>query len=100
MESIVLGVPQAAFGPAIFVCSPGILVALPFPAVGDEEKALPLVRRTEIAGSQTVRPRFIADSLQVILYKVEPAELNRLLNLLPKDDARPALRDEVEERRP
>jgi hypothetical protein len=120
MRSIVLGVAHAASCATVlsifcFVPSMGFaafcfafslsqfsgLMSFSFaPGVGHEEEAHPFVRRTEIAGSQTVRPSFVADSLQVVLYKVEPTVPNRLLNLLPEDDARPALCDEVEESRP
>ena len=80
---------------------PGVIVpALPpseAEAVGHEPQALTDVRGTDARSWDTDRRAGVTDSFQVVLYKVEPAMLNRCFNLLTKDDWRLALADEVVE---
>ncbi|MEO6147333.1 MAG: hypothetical protein ABIT70_09845 [Sulfuriferula sp.] len=66
----------------------------------NEPNTLPDVRCADARSRQTDRCKGVADSFQVILYKVEPAMPNCRFNLLTKDDWRIALADEVVERWP
>ena len=59
--------------------------------VGREVKSLALVRRTDAASRKTTRPKGVADSFQVSLYKVEPTLADSGFNLLAKYRARAAL---------
>ena len=68
---------------------------VPAIGVGHEPQSCPLVRGADARSRETDRPDGVADSFHVSLNKIEPAVLNRRLNLLAKDDARAALLDEV-----
>jgi len=63
-------------------------------------KSLSDVRRPDARSRDTNRPAGVTFSLQVRLNKVEPAVVNRCVNLLTKDNVRSALADEVEPDRP
>jgi hypothetical protein len=58
------------------------------------------MRRADARSRQTDRPRGVAATFQVIANKIEPAVSNRALNLFAKQDARLALGNELEPRRP
>ncbi len=63
---------------------------------GHEVESLSDVRRTDARSAQIARPDGVARSFQVSENKIEPLEAVRTRNLLPKDDWRAALADELE----
>jgi hypothetical protein len=65
-------------------------------AVGDPVEALAPVRSADAMCPQYCRPEGVAFSLQVCRNQVHPAAGNRSLNLLPKNNVRLALADEIE----
>jgi hypothetical protein len=58
------------------------------------------MRCPDTASSHTVRREGVTDSFHVVLNKVDPAVLNRCLNLLPKDNPRTTLSNEIKPARP
>jgi hypothetical protein len=70
------------------------------PSVSDEVQPIPKVRRADSLSREYSRPRGVAGTLKITLYKVEPAVANRSLNLLAEENRRAALRDEAKESRP
>ncbi len=58
------------------------------------------MRGVDGTSRETTRPAGVANSLQVTADDIPPAEGNRILNLLTKDDDRALLADEPEPRRP
>lgn len=109
-QAVAVGQPRnAAFtacGSDVPVIPSVIVPALPpseaeAEAVGqpfrDDPEPLADVRSTDARSRDTDRPEGVADSFQVVLYKVEPAVANRFFNLLTKDDWRLALSDEMVE---
>jgi hypothetical protein len=78
--------------------------ALPFASLltgdGHEVQPLPDVRGTAARRWKIRRPAGVTRSFEVIENSVEPPEAVRASNLFAKDDARAALADELEPRRP
>lgn len=68
--------------------------------VGHPEQALSDVRSADARSAQICCPNGVTRTFQVSRYKIPPAQGSRARNLLPKDDCRAALLDEVEPRRP
>jgi hypothetical protein len=68
--------------------------------VGDEPESLADMRGTDARSAQIERPDGVILGFQVSLNKVEPLKAIFRRNLLSKDDARSALRDESVPHRP
>jgi hypothetical protein len=68
--------------------------------VSHEPEPLPDVERADTCSRETTRPDGVVLRFHVIANTVEPSVSNRCFNLFAKDDARAALRDELEPDRP
>lgn len=103
-----------AFGvaqPASLAASSSVVPGLPTPADprwselsgvghGDKPKPLSDVRRADARSAEIDSPDGVVRCFQVSVNKIEPTEAVLARNLLAVDDARAALRDELEPRRP
>lgn len=81
--------------PPLDVCPPPIAFG-----VGQPEKSLPDVRRTDAMCAQYRRPAGVTFRFQVCENTIDPTEPNRSLNLFAKNCVRATLADEPKPSRP